>query len=95
MCKGTRNMTEMELNLLLLRFNMLSKERAEASYKWRLTGIRDSKWSKYEDEAREMMKELSEYGYAFTYVGSKKAGEVKYSVYKLTKTATAGWVGIA
>lgn len=88
-------MTEMELNLLLLRFNMLSKERAEASYKWRLTGIRDSKESKYEDEARELMKELSECGYAFAYVGSKKAGEVKYSVYKLTKTATAGWVGIA
>lgn len=88
-------MTNIDLNLLLLRFNMLSKEKAEASYKWRLTGIRDSKWSEYEDEAREMMKELSEYGYAFTYVGSKKAGEVKYSVYKLTKTATAGWVGIA
>ena len=88
-------MTDIELNLLLLRFNMLSKERAEASYKWRLTGIRDSKWPEYEDEAREMMKELSKYSYAFAYAGSKKAGEVEYAVYKLTKTATAGWVGIA
>lgn len=88
-------MTEMELNLLLLRFNMLSKERANADYKWRLTGIRDSKESEYEDEAREMMKELSKYSYAFAYAGSKKAGEVEYAVYKLTKTATAGWVGIA
>lgn len=88
-------MTDIELNLLLLRFNMLSKERAEASYKWRLTGIRDSKWSEYEDEAREMMKELSKYSYAFAYAGSKKAGEVEYAVYKLTKTATAGWIGIA
>lgn len=88
-------MIDIELNLLLLRFNMLSKERAEASYKWRLTGIRDSEWSEYEDEAREMMKELSKYSYAFAYAGSKKAGEVEYTVYKLTKTATASWVGIA
>lgn len=85
----------MELNLLLLRFNMLSKERADADYKWRLTGIRDSKESEYEDEAREMMKELSKYSYAFAYAGSKKAGEVEYAVYKLTKTAAPGWVGIA
>ena len=88
-------MTDIELKLLLLRYNMLSKKRAEASYKWRLTGIRDSKWSEYEDEAREMMKELSRYSYAFAYAGSKKAGEVEYAVYKLTATATAGWAGIA
>lgn len=88
-------MTDIELKLMLARYNMLSKERAEASYKWRLTGIRDSKWSEYEDEAREMMKELSKYSYAFAYAGSKKAGEVEYAVYKLTKTATADWVGIA
>ena len=88
-------MTEVELKLMLARYNMLSKERAEASYRWRLTGIRDSKWSEYEDEAREMMKELSKYSYAFAYAGSKTAGEVEYAVYKLTKTATAGWVGIA
>ena len=88
-------MKDTELKLILLKYNMLSKERAEAAYKWRLTGIRDSKWSEYEDEAREMMKELSKYSYAFAYAGSKKAGEVEYAVYKLTKTATAGWVGIA
>ncbi len=88
-------MTGSELELALLRYNMLSKERAEASYKWRLTGIRDSKWSEYEDEARETMKELSKYSYAFAYAGSKKAGEVEYAIYKLTKTATAGWAGIA
>ena len=88
-------MSEIELKLMLLLYNMLSRERAEASYKWRLTGIRDSKWSEYEDEAREMMKELSKYSYAFAYAGSKKAGEVEYAVYKLTKTATAGWAGIA
>ena len=88
-------MSEIELKLALLRYNMLSKERADAAYMWRLTGIRDSNWSEYEDEAREMMKELSKYSYAFAYAGSKKAGEVEYAVYKLTKTATASWIGIA
>ena len=91
-------MTEMELNLLLLRYNMLSKERAEAAYVWSRTGksahCRDE-WLKYADEMTEMMKELSKYSYAFAYAGSRKAGEVEYAVYKLTKTATPGWVGIA
>ena len=85
----------MELKLMLARYNMLSKERAIAAYRWRLTGIRDSKWSEHEDEAREMMKELSKYSYVFAYAGSKTVGEVEYAVYKLTKTATADWVGIA
>lgn len=76
-------MTEMELNLLLLRFNMLSKERTEASYKWRLTGIRDSKCSEYEDKMTEMMEELYEYGYKLVYDDYKTEGEVSYSVYKL------------
>ena len=76
-------MTEMEPNLLLLRFNMLSKERAEASYKWRLTGIRDSKWPEYEDKMTETMKELREYGYDLVYDDYKTEGEVSYSVYKL------------
>ena len=76
-------MTEMEPNLLLLRFNMLSKERAEASYKWRLTGTRDSKWPEYEDKMTETMKELREYGYDLVYDDYKTEGEVSYSVYKL------------
>ena len=88
-------MTEMELNLLLLRFNMLSKERAEASYKWRPAGIRDSKWSECEDEMIKMEDNLRKDGYEFVCTGIKAAGEVKYAVYKLIKTATASWVGIA
>ena len=91
-------MTELELKLLLLRYNMLSKERAKAAYVWSRTGksahCRDE-WLKYADEMTEMMKELSKYSYAFAYAGSKTVGEVEYAVYKLTKTATAGWVGIA
>ena len=88
-------MTELELKLLLLRYNMLSKERAKAAYKWILTGKRDSKWSELEDEARKMMKELSKYNRAFAYAGSKTEGEVEYAVYKITVTATPGWIGIA
>ena len=76
-------MTEAELNLLLLKFNMLSKERAEASYRWRLTGIRDSRCSEYEDEMTEMMEELYEYGYDLVYDDYKTEGEVSYSVYRL------------
>ena len=91
-------MTEAELKLMLLRFNMLSKERAEAVYKWRLSGksahCRDE-WLKYADEMTEMMKDLSKYSRAFAYAGSKTEGEVEYAVYKITVTATPGWIGIA
>ena len=91
-------MTEMELKLLLLGYNMLSKERAIAAYVWSRTGksahCRDE-WLKYADEMTEMMKDLSKYGYAFAYAGSKTEGEVEYAVYKLTVTATPGWIGIA
>ena len=76
-------MTETEMNLALLRYNTLSKERAEASCRWRLTGIRDSKWSEYEDKMTKMMEELHEYGYDLVYDDYKTEGEVSYSVYKL------------
>lgn len=96
-------MSDTELKLMLLRFNMLSKERAEAVYKWRLSGksahCRDERlkdeWLKYADEMTEMMKDLSKYSRAFAYAGSKTEGEVEYAVYKITVTATPGWVGIA
>ena len=82
-------MTEAEMKLALLRYNTLSKERAEASYKWRLTGIRDSKWSEYEDKMTKMMEELHEYGYDLVYDDYKTEGEVRYSVYKLVPISNA------
>ena len=91
-------MTEAELKLMLLRFNMLSKERAEAVHKWRLSGESvhyKDEWLKYTDEMTEMMKDLSKYSRAFAYAGSKTEGEVEYAVYKITVTATPGWIGIA
>ena len=91
-------MTEAELKLMLLRFNMLSKERAEAVYKWRLSGKSahyKDEWLKYADEMTRMMEDISKYSRAFAYAGSKKAGEVEYAVYKITVTATPGWIGIA
>ena len=42
-----------------------------------------------------MMKDLSKYSRAFAYAGSKTEGEVEYAVYKITVTATPGWIGIA
>ena len=83
-------MPETEMKLALLRYNMFSKERAEASYKWRPTGTRDSKWSECEDEMIKMEDDLRKDGYEFVCTGIKAAGEVKYAIYKLTVTATAG-----
>ena len=91
-------MIEIEMKLMLARYNMLSKERAKAAYVWSRTGksahCRDE-WLKYADEMTEMMKDLSKYSRAFAYAGSKTEGEIEYAVYKITVTATPGWIGIA
>lgn len=73
-------MTEMELKLFLLRYNMLSKERAEIAEMCALTGDY-SKWADCMDEMKKMEDDLREYGYKFVYVDFKAAGEVYYNVY--------------
>lgn len=85
-------MTDTELKLMLLRYNLLSKERAEAAYRWGLAGesahCRDE-WLKYADEMTEMMKDFRKHGYEFTYTGSKTVGEVQYAVYRIVAITTA------
>lgn len=85
-------MTDTELKLMLLRYNILSKERAEAAYRWGLTGksayCRDE-WLKYADEMTEVMSDLRKHGYEFAYTSSKTVGEVQYAVYRIVAITTA------
>ena len=79
-------MTEIEMKLLLLRYNNLSKERAEAACMWRCTGesaCYEAKWSKCVDEMKKMRADLHECGYKFTCIDSKVAGRIRYDVYKI------------
>ena len=79
-------MTETELKLALLRYNMLSKERADAAYMWRHAGesvCDEAKWSKCVDEMSEMRDELRSYGYEFDNAGCKVVGNVQYNVYTI------------
>ena len=78
-------MTEAELKLLLLMYNMLSKERAKIADVCALTGDY-SKWADCMDEMKKMEDDLREYGYKFVYVGYKAAGEVYYNVYEIVPT---------
>lgn len=75
-------MTEIALKLMLLRYNMLSRERAKIADMCALTGDY-SKWADCMDEMKKMEDELCEYGYKFVYVGYKAAGEGYYSVYEI------------
>ena len=79
-------MTEAELKLSLLRYNMLSKERAEAAYMWRHAGesvCYQSKWSKCMDEMSEMMNDLRKDGYKFIFTHFERAGKFQYHVYDI------------
>ena len=79
-------MTETELKLALLRYNMLSKERADAAYMWRHAGesvCDEAKWSKCVDEMSKMRDELRECGYEFGNAGCKVVGKVQYNVYTI------------
>lgn len=79
-------MTETELKLLLARYNMLSKERAEAAYMWRHSGesvCYESRWLKYVDEMEKIDDDLREYGYEFTSTDFKKVGKFQYQLYKI------------
>ncbi len=79
-------MTELELKLMLLRYNMLSKKEAEAAYKCMhagdLIGYEDE-WAAYLDKLAAVRRELRSYGYEFVYTGFKTADNIKYRVYKI------------
>ena len=79
-------MTEAEMKLVLLRYNILAKKRAITAYTWTHTGENahdEAEWSKCVDEMKKMMNDLREHGYKFTCAGSETAGEVLYEVYKI------------
>ena len=79
-------MTELELKLMLLRYNMLSKKEAEAAYKCvnadDFIGYEDE-WAAYLDKLSAVRRELRSYGYEFVYTGCKTADNIKYRVYKI------------
>lgn len=75
-------MTDAELKLLLLMYNMLSKERAKIADMCALTGDY-SKWADCMDEMKKMEDDLREYGYKFVYVDYKAAGEMYYNIYEI------------
>lgn len=81
-------MTEAELKLSLLRYNMLSKEKATAVHMY--VCVHADKSSYYDDKREEctdemvkMEDDLRKYGYKFVYNGTKAAGKTSYSTYKI------------
>ena len=79
-------MTEIEMKLLLTRYNKLSEERAEAAYMWRHAGesVRYmSKWSKCTDVMSKMMSDLRKDGYKFIFTLFEKVGKFQYQVYDI------------
>ena len=79
-------MTEAEMKLALLRYNMLSKERAEAAYMWGHADesvCYESEWSKCMDEMSKMMDDLRKDGYEFIFTNFKRVGKFQYQVYDI------------
>lgn len=79
-------MTEIELKLILLRYNMLSKKRAIAASTWRLTGENahdEAEWAECIGEMREIKNELRNHGYKLTCAGSRVADRLVYEIYKI------------
>ena len=79
-------MTEIEMKLLLTRYNKLSEEGAEAAYMWRHAGESEcymSKWSKCTDEMSKMMSDLRKDGYKFIFTHFEKVGKFQYQVYDI------------
>ena len=84
-------MTGSELELALLRYNMLSKKRAEANYMSAHTGE-----NAYNDERSECIAEmkkirddLRECGYKFASIGYKKVGRIQHEEYKIVPISNA------
>ena len=79
-------MTEEEMKLALLQYNILSKERAEAAYMWGHAGesaCYQSKQSKCMDEMEKMMNDLRKDGYKFIFTHFERAGKFQYQVYDI------------
>ena len=79
-------MTETELKLLLLRYNMLSKKDdmfADMCIHANTIAGHEHEWAECIDEMTEIKNELREHGYELVYDDYKTEGKLCYSVYKL------------
>lgn len=85
-----KNITEIELKLLLLRYNMLSKKddifADMCIHDNKLAGHEDE-WAECIAEMTEIQNELREYGYRPAYDDYRTEGKVSYVVYKLVPLA--------
>ena len=81
-----KNITEIELKLLLLRYNMLSKKDdifADMCIHDNKIEGHEYEWADCIAEMSEIKNELREYGYKLVYDDYKTEGKLCYSVYKL------------
>lgn len=78
-------MTEIELKLTLLLYNILSKERAKIANMCTRT-CDYGEWADCIYEMKKMEDDLRKHGYEFVYAGFKIADETRYSVYKIVLT---------
>ena len=79
-------MSEIELKLLLLRYNMLSKKDDTFAYMCMHANTiagHEYEWAECIDEMTEINNELRNHGYKLVYGDYKTEGEVSYSVYRL------------
>ena len=79
-------MTEIELKLTLLRYNVLSKEESTAASEYMRAGETadyEDKWFKCINEMAKMEDDLRKCGYKFTCVGSKTEDGVCFNVYRI------------
>lgn len=79
-------MTEMELKLTLLRYNILAKEESVAAYKYMRAGETvdyEDEWFRCLNEMTKMEGDLRQYGYEFASIGSKTVDRVCYNVYRI------------
>lgn len=90
-------MTEIELKLSLLRYNMLSKEKATVVHMYVCTSKSsyENKWEECIDEMMKMEDDLRKYGYKFICTGVKAAGGISYSTYKIVLINDYGFVNNA
>ena len=79
-------MTEIELKLLLLRYNILSKEESTAASEYMRAGETadyEDRWFRCLNEMTKMEDDLRKHGYKFTRVGSRTEDRVCFNVYKI------------
>ena len=81
-----KNVTEIELKLTLLRYNILSKEESAAASEYMRAGKTidyENKWFKCINEMTKIEDDLRECEYKFTCIGSRTEDGVRFNVYRI------------